>query len=145
MTRRLHGLTSFLWIAIAAVIAARTADPLDTAYLVICVASPWVIITAFCARCTCKAECAHVLPGRIAQLMERKPGPYRPAELLATGLALLSLIGFPLLWLWHYPASLVAFCLLNAVAFFQIRLVACRTCENADCPLQISYGEKTQR
>jgi hypothetical protein len=147
-TRRLHGITSFLWVAIAAIIAARTASRtsalLDTTYLVICVTSPWVIIYAFCAKCTCKEGCAHVLPGKIAQIIQRKPGPYHPAELLATGLALLSLIGFPLLWLWRYPASLLAFCLLNAVALSQIRLVACRTCENVSCPLRISYGEGNQ-
>ncbi len=147
-TRRLHGITSFLWVAIAAVIAARTASrtsaPLATAYLAICVTAPWVIIYAFCAKCTCKAGCAHVLPGVIAQIMGRKPGPYHPAELLATGLALLLLIGFPLLWLWRYPGSLLAFCLLSGVALLQIRLASCQTCENAHCPLRISYGEGNQ-
>ena len=81
----------------------------------------------------------------IAQLMAREPGPYRPAELLATGLALLLLVGFPLLWLWRYPGSLVAFCLLNAVALLQIRLVSCRTCDHAHCPLLVSHGEENQR
>jgi hypothetical protein len=148
MTRRLHGITSFLWIAIAAVIAARTASrtsaSLEAAYLAICVTSPWVIVYAFCARCTCKGGCAHVLPGRIAQIMERKAGPYHPAELLATSLALLLLTGFPLLWLWRYPGPLLAFGLLNAVALLQIRLVSCRTCEHAHCPLRISYREGNQ-
>lgn len=148
MIRRFHGLTSFLWVAIAAVIAARTAsrvsDLLDAAYMTICLTAPWIVVYVFCAKCTCKRDCAHVLPGMIAQIIRRPAGPYRPAELLAVGLALAVLIGFPLSWLWRYPGSLVAYCLLNAVAFSQIRLVACRTCEHTHCPLRITSQKESQ-
>ncbi len=148
MTRRFHGLTSFLWVALAAVIAARTASRvsalLDAAYVAICLTAPWIIVYAFCGKCACKSNCAHVLPGMIAQIIRRPLGPYRPAELLAVGLSLTLLIAFPLSWLWRYPGSLIAYCLLNAVAFSQIRLVTCRTCEHAHCPLRVTPQEESQ-
>jgi hypothetical protein len=134
-----------LWIAIAALIAARLAPRasrlLGASYLAICLVSPLVLIYAFCSKCSCKASCAHVLPGKIAGFLRRQPGPYTQAELISTTLALLLLIGTPLAWLWRSPGALVAFLLLNAIAFAQIRLVGCRTCNNHNCPLRIEIPQ----
>ena len=67
MTKRFHGITSLLLAAIAIAIAVATAFQtswvLGSVYLSICLLAPPAIIYAYCAKCACKAHCAHVLPG----------------------------------------------------------------------------------
>jgi hypothetical protein len=140
MSKQFHGVTSLGFVAIATVIAAaamfRTSWVLGVVYLVVCVAASRAIIHTYCAKCPCKARCAHVLPGKAALAIDRQPGPYTMAELTILTVALLALMGLPQLWLWRHFGLFVVYWALNAVALVQIRLVVCRTCENVYCPLR---------
>jgi len=140
VTKQFHGITSLGLVAVATVVAAvvafRTSWMLGVVYAVICIAAPLVVLYAYCARCPCKAHCGHVFPGKAAQVFDREPGPYTPAELAAMVLALSLLIGLPQFWLWRYTGLFIAYWVLNSIALVQIRLVVCRTCENVYCPMK---------
>lgn len=140
MSKQFHGVTSLGWVAVATVIAAvtmfRTSWALGVVYLGVCVAAPGAIIYIYCAKCPCKAHCAHVLPGKAALGIDRQPGPYTMAELTILTVALLALMGLPQFWLWRHFGLFVVYWALNAVALVQIRFVVCRTCENVYCPLR---------
>jgi hypothetical protein len=132
-------------MALAAGIAALTAFRISTLlgviYLGICVGSTGAVLVGFCAKCPCKENCAHLIPGVVARVFERRSSPYTPPELIVVVLALSLLIGAPQSWLWRFPAYWVASLVLNAAAFVQIRLVSCRTCDNVNCPLRIEVPE----
>jgi hypothetical protein len=140
MSKRFHGVTSLGWVAVATVIAAvamfRVSWVLGVVYLVVCVAAPGAILYAYCTKCPCKAHCGHVFPGKAALAINRQPGPYTGTELAVLTVALLALIGLPQFWLWRHAGLFVAYWVLNAIAFVQIRLVVCRACENVYCPLK---------
>jgi hypothetical protein len=141
MSERVHGLLSLgltgIGIAIAAVVAFAQAAWLGLGYLALCGVAAVGILYAYCARCTCRAHCAHVIPGKLAGRFRRqKTGPYTPLEIAVVAAALLLLVGLPLTWLWRYPWLLVIFGALMAIAFFEIRLTVCRGCENVLCPMR---------
>lgn len=142
VTRRFHGVTSLGFAAVAAVIAAvamfRASLVLGVVYLVVCAVSSGAIVYAYCAKCPCKAHCAHVFPGKAAMAFDRQPGPYTATELTVLVLALLSLLGLPQFWLWRYTGLFVAYWLLNVVALVQARVILCQSCDNVYCPLRIN-------
>jgi hypothetical protein len=139
MTKQFHGITSLLSVAIAIIIAIasafHTSWALGITYLAICLIAPPVVLWAYCAKCACKAHCAHVLPGRVATLFDRESRPYTRAEMATMSIALLLLIGLPQLWLWRSIGLLIAFWALIAISVAQIRLFICKTCSNVHCPL----------
>jgi hypothetical protein len=140
MSKQFHGVTSLGGVTVATVIAAvamfRTSWILGVVYLVVCVAASRAIIYTYCAKCPCKAHCAHVLPGKAALAIDRQPGPYTMVELAILAVALLVLIGLPQFWLWRHTGLFVVYWTLNAMALVQVRLVVCRTCDNVYCPLR---------
>lgn len=142
MTRQFHGVTSLgfaaIAVAIAAVVMFQTSWMLGVVYLVICAVASGTIIYAYCAKCSCKAHCAHVLPGKAAMAFDRQPGPYTATEMIVLVLALLLLTGLPQLWLWRYTGLFIAYWSLNAVALVQARTVLCRGCGNIYCSLKVS-------
>ena len=142
MSTRFHGITSIGLVVVAVVIAAVTvfqASPvLGLVYLVGCAVAPLGIVYAYCAKCPCRARCAHVIFGKLAMaLTNRQPGPYKPAEIAVVGQALLWLLGLPQVWLWQTPIWFGAFWVLNVVAVMQIRLAVCPACDNVHCPLRV--------
>ena len=136
---RTHGVTSLMWVAIAIGIAvwtlAQTALVWAGGYVLLCVAGAVVIIYAYCAKCPCKACCAHVLPGKVAARVSRVPAPYSDAEQAVVVVALLLILGLPQLWIWQRLAAGVGFWGLNGVAILQILGVICTTCPNTYCPI----------
>jgi hypothetical protein len=139
---RFHGITSIglvgISIALAAIVMFQASLVLGIVYVAGCALAPLAIAYAFCAKCPCRGQCAHVLFGKLAlALTDRRPGPYTPLELAAVLLGLLWLLGLPQPWLWTHPGLAVAFWLLNAVAVLQIRLAVCPGCANAHCPLRV--------
>jgi hypothetical protein len=139
MRGQFHGIASIGLVLVATVIAIvamfRTSLALGVGYLVVCAVAPGVILYAYCAKCPCRTNCGHVFPGKLATTFtNRQPGPYTTVELVATGLALLLLLGLPQVWLWRYTWSFIAFWALNAIALVQIRAFVCRVCDNAYCP-----------
>jgi len=140
MSREFYGVSSLALIGVATVLAAiamfHASWGLGALYVVICVAAPYALVRAFCAKCTCKAHCGHVFPGRAAQRVARPPAPYTPTELAILGAAMVALIGLPQVWLWQLPGLFAAYWVLTAVALVEIRLVMCRRCDNVFCPLR---------
>ncbi len=140
MTNRFHGVTSLGFVAIAVAIAAvpmfQASLTLGAVYLAICALGSGAIIYTYCAKCPCKAHCAHVLPGKAAMAFDRQPGPYTATEMTVMILALLTLVGFPQFWLWQYRGLFIAYWLLFAIALVQVRAVVCRNCDNVYCPLK---------
>jgi hypothetical protein len=140
MKTRFHGVTSIVLELIATIIAAvvmfRTSWVLGVVYLAICAAASGAILYAYCAKCPCKAHCAHVLPGKAAMAISRESGPYTTTELAVLAVAFLALMGLPQIWLWRYIELFVAYWVLSVIAVAQIRIVVCRTCDNVFCPLK---------
>jgi hypothetical protein len=136
---KFHGITSvaFAGIAICLGIIAifQSSTWIGIGYLLFCPIAMAVVLYGYCAKCPCKANCAHVLPGKAAALFNRRPGPYSTAELTAMCASLLLLVGIPQLFLWRYPVLLAAFWVLFGIALVQIRGVICRVCDNRYCPL----------
>jgi hypothetical protein len=138
MRTEFHGITSIgltmFAIAIASVAAFLTSWVLGVLYLAICAVSLAAILFAFCAKCPCQLHCGHVIPGKLAALVSRQPGPYSKLETAVVVVALLLLVGLPQLWLWQYLRLLTAFWALTVVAVAGIRTFVCRACENVYCP-----------
>jgi hypothetical protein len=139
MSRQFHGVTSLGLAALAIVIAAITLFQnslvLGVIYLAACGIGGWTVVYAYCSKCTCKANCAHVLPGKAALIYNRQPGPYTKTEIAALILALLPIIALPQFWLWQSKSLFIIYWLLIAIALIQVRTVICRSCDNTHCPL----------
>jgi hypothetical protein len=145
MSKRFHGLTSLGLVALALVIATvvmfQTSWVLGVVYLVVCVAAAATVVYAYCAKCPCKARCAHILPGKAALALERQPEPYTKTELLALLVAFLLLMGMPQPWLWRHSSLFIAYWVLSAIALVEVRATVCRSCDNVYCPLRLVSGE----
>jgi len=139
MSTRFHGITSVLWVGAAIVIAgvqmAGASVGLLAGYGVVCLAGMLAIFYAYCAKCPCKACCAHVLPGKVAGLFPRKPGPYSGLEQATVVIVLLIILGIPHPWLWGHWGAFAAFWILTAIGAAQILTFICRSCPNTHCPV----------
>ena len=139
MSARFHGVMSLTLVAVAVIIAALVLAQVNCGwvimYLLLCVAGGSAILYAYCAKCPCKACCAHVLPGKIAGQFPRKSGPYSVIELSGVIVAGLLILGLPQLWLWWSVVAGIAFWVLNTIAFVQILLFVCHACANTHCPV----------
>lgn len=126
-------------VGIAVVIAASTLAQIAwkwaVGYVLLGVAGMGAIIYAYCAKCPCKASCAHVLPGRVAERFPRKSGPYSVAEQAVVVVVLLLILGLPQLWLWRSATAGITFWVLNAIAVIQILVFVCHACPNTYCPV----------
>jgi hypothetical protein len=140
MSTRFHGVMSLTLVAVAVIIAtlvlAQVTWGWAVGYVMLCVAGMGAILYAYCAKCPCKACCAHGLPGKIAGRFPRKPGPYSAIELAGLIIAGLLILGLPQLWLWRSVVAGVVFWVLNAIAFVQILLFVCGACSNTHCPVR---------
>lgn len=146
MSNRFHGVTSLVWAGIALAIGVVAVFWVSRGwgfvYLGVLGLGSQVVLRAYCAKCPAKAYCAHVLPGKAVQNINRRPGPYTPAEIGATMAALALIVGFPQFWLWRYPGALIAFWVLMAVALVQILTNICRKCPNTYCPINKTCRSK---
>jgi len=139
--RKFNGITSLILTGIAALIAlvvmSLTSWVLGGLYLAVMIIAPQAVLRSYCAKCPCKAHCAHVFPGKAAMAYARKAGPYTPTELIILIVSLGLLIGLPQYWLWQSPVWFVTYWILSGIAFFQIRLTVCPGCNNVYCPVRI--------
>ena len=139
VSTRFYGVVSLVLVGIAVTLAglmlAQIAWGWAVGFLLLCMAGMGTIIYAYCAKCPCKACCAHVLLGKIAEQFPRESGPYSIAEQAAVVVSLLLILGLPQLWLWRSVAAGVAFWVLNAIAVTQILIFVCGTCPNTYCPV----------
>lgn len=149
LSTRFHGVVSVVLAGIAVVIAAlmltQIAWQWAVGYVLLGMTGLGVIIYAYCAKCPCKACCAHVLPGKIAGWFPRRLGPYSIAEQAVVVVVLLLILGLPQLWLWRSVAAGVVFWVLNAIAVTQILVFVCGTCPNTHCPVRQVRAPVAQR
>ncbi|NBD35850.1 MAG: hypothetical protein GVY30_07610 [Chloroflexi bacterium] len=142
MNTRFHGVTSITLIGLATALAAvamfQASLALGMGYLIACGVVMGAVLYAFCAKCPCRAKCGHVVPGRIAALFGREPGPYTPVEYGVLAIFGLVLIGAPQFWLWRTPWLLVGYWALAGVGVVQILTFVCRACTNVYCPVKIA-------
>lgn len=138
---RFHGGMSITLVAaamlLAAVVLFAEAWALGLVYLAVLVAGMAAILYAYCAKCACKRHCAHVVIGKLASRIDRAPGPYTRAEMLAVALAGLAMVALPQPWLIRLPGALVVFWVLVGIGVAQVRTFVCRSCTNAHCPLRV--------
>lgn len=139
MNSQSHGVASLCLVAATIVLATvagfLTSWVLGVVYLALCLAALAGILYAFCAKCPCQAQCGHVIPGKVTRILaQRDPGPYTAVELAVVVLSLLVLLALPQVWLWRYPALLIAFWVLTAISLVQIRAFVCQACDNVHCP-----------
>jgi len=139
LSTRFHGVVSIVLAGIAVIIAAlalaQIAWKWAVGYVLLGMAGVGAIIYVYCAKCPCKACCAHVLPGKIAERFPRKPGPYSVAEQAVVVVVLLLILGLPQLWLWRSVAVGVVFWVLNGIALSHILIFVCGACPNTYCPV----------
>jgi hypothetical protein len=98
------------------------------------IAAP-AVIYVFCAKCSHKKDCPHVLPGKAALLINRVRGPYTKTEITAVIIAFLLILGTPQFWLWNHFISLITFWSLIIISLILIPLKLCSFCDNKFCPL----------
>ena len=104
-------------------------------YLLMCAVGCGSIIYAYCAKCPCRANCGHVVPGKIAiALTHRDTSPYTMLEIGVVGVAVTLMYALPVFWLWRSPIVFAPYALLMLVAFLQAQIVLCRNCNNIYCP-----------
>ena len=142
MNTRFHGVMSISLIGLATALAAvamfRASVALGIGYLMMSGVAGGAVLYAFCAKCPCRARCGHVVPGKIAALFGREPGPYTPIEYGVLALFGLVLIGVPQVWLWRTPWLLIGYWALAGVGLVQILTFVCRSCSNLHCPVMLA-------
>ena len=143
---RFHGIVSLILVGLVSVLClvviAYHSWVWGAIYLVVIAAAPLAVLRSFCAKCPCKAHCAHVLPGKAAMAFARDPGPYTRGEIFAMAGSLLLLFGLPQFWLWKTPVLGIIYWVLAGIAFFQIRLAVCPRCAHTHCPLSTQKVSK---
>lgn len=144
MSTRFHGMMSLVLVGVAVVIAAVVMAQASVGWVagygVLSLAGMMGIFYAFCAKCPCKACCAHVLPGKIAGLFPRTPGPYSNVEKAVVVVIMLAVFGMPQPWLWGHWAAFAAFWVLTAIGVAQILTFICHSCPNMHCPVRGMRG-----
>jgi hypothetical protein len=126
-------------VAVGGVAVFRASPPCAAAYAAIVAAAAVIVLKVYCAKCPAAEHCGHVLPGPAARLLGRRPsGPYSKAELVATGIALVAMIGPPQIWLWREPVLEAAFWVPLIAAIILIRRRVCPGCDNAFCPARLT-------
>jgi len=104
-------------------------------YVAIVLLGKTALIFAFCSKCVCRAECGHVLHGKLTRLLPaRKQGPYSALDYVGLLIPLALMLAFPQFWLWQNKALLFVFWAAFVVAMIKIRMFVCRSCGNEICP-----------
>jgi hypothetical protein len=123
-------------VVLALVAVARASLWWAGGYVLLNIFATLVIAYTYCAKCLCRPHhCSHVLVGKVADFLpKRAPGPYTAGDyagmLIASGIVFL----YPLPWLVHQPAWLVAFFAIGGLGAAEIFLAVCPKCVNGRCP-----------
>lgn len=140
---KLLGLFSLGCVAAALVLAAKilfaSGFLLGMIYLGLLSISSLAIVLSFCTKCSCKRNCAHVLPGLVTRLFkDRPPGAYTKTEMTMSVFGLLLILGFPQFWLTRDWKLFFCFWILNGIGLLIIVKNICIRCENRFCPFNQS-------
>ena len=141
--RKFLGLFSLACVTAALVLAEITLFASDfwlgIIYLVLIAGSSLTIVLSFCAKCSCKKNCAHVLPGLATRLFkDRPPGAYTKTEMALMVISLLLILGFPQFWLTRDWKLFFCFWILNGIGLLIIVKKICTHCANRFCPFNQS-------
>ena len=105
-------------------------------YIAGCLSGAGLIIATYCTRCNCRANCNHILPGRLASLLPKpKSETYTPATYSIVALSLMFIVLFPLLWAHHHLFMVMVFLIGWSLNYLIIRFKICSGCLNRRCPL----------
>ncbi len=140
MNRIIPGILMLVLFAVVIMLGAvsvfrEAGMPFGLGYVILCGISFDAIVYAFCAKCSNKTNCPHVIPGRLAKTMKRANGPYTRIEVTVLILSLLLIIGIPQFWIWHSLGQAAAFWLLTILAVLLTPCFLCAQCANTFCPL----------
>jgi len=139
--KKFHGVFSIILlsgaITMAMIILFNHSWIFALVYLSMIIISFLGITFFYCTKCCCRIKnCAHVLLGKLTLFMpERAEGKYNTFDIIATFLSMTAILFFPQYWLAHTPVLCVIFWLLAGLAFLEIFLFVCTTCENRPCAL----------
>lgn len=124
------------WLLGAAVVMPRSAlwGWIDIALIVAAFA---VVIYFYCAKCTARKVCSHVLPGYLTRFFPRRTiGPYSRTDVFAMAAAFIVTTIFPLYWLAGNLPLLLVYCAILVVAVVDLRARVCGDCKNVFCVLK---------
>lgn len=135
-----HGVLSISVFLIALLIAVyellNVSLLIGTIYIAVILLGFTCIIYSFCAKCSCRNNCSHIIIGPITNLLpKRKTGNYSTKDYIYTFISILSILIFPQYWLWKTPLLIIFFWLLIAFASIEINLFVCRKCNNVACKM----------
>lgn len=137
--KKFNGITSLLFTGISLLIGLYIlwlySINLAILYLSIMIIAAVLIPYVYCTKCPCRnTSCAHVLPGLITRLMpNRESESYTSFDLAIVGLFMGVLIFMPQYWLFQNLFLFSIFWILLKIAFLQILLFICKTCDNKKC------------
>ncbi len=137
---RVHSLSSMLLftaaVLLAMVVIARASWLGVAGFVVVNLLSTLGIAYTYCAKCACRRHgCSHGLIGKTADLLPRRaPAPYTWADYLGMFASAGIVFLYPLPWLRHAPAYLIAFLVIGGLGALEILLAVCPHCSNTRCP-----------
>jgi hypothetical protein len=124
------------WLLGAAVVMSRSAL-WGSINLALIVAGFAAVIYFYCAKCTARKVCSHILPGYLTRYFpRRKIEPYSTADIIIMAAAFLAMTVFPLYWLVRSVPALLVYGGLLVVAVVELRAKVCGDCKNIFCVLK---------
>lgn len=123
-------------VLIATIVIFKNTVILGFIYLGISFLGAAALIYFFCAKCSRKKNCPHVLPGKAALLFDRKIVPYTKVEITVVIISIFLIVGIPQFWLRFHLIPIIAFWLLIISSLVLIPLLLCPRCNNKFCPLK---------
>jgi hypothetical protein len=140
-TYKAHGvmfliLATGAWLLGMAVVMSRSL-PWGVFNLALIAASFAAVIYFYCAKCTARKVCSHILPGYLTRYFPaRKTEPYSTADTVVMAAAFLAMTVFPLSWLVRNIPALLVYGALLAIAVVELRAKVCGDCKNVFCVLK---------
>jgi hypothetical protein len=124
------------WLFGAAVVMSRSALG-GSINLALIVAAFAAVIYFYCAKCTARKVCSHVLPGYLTRFFpKREIGPYSRSDVFVMAAAFIVTTLFPLYWLAGNVPLLLGYCAILVVAVVDLRARVCGDCRNVFCVLK---------
>jgi hypothetical protein len=141
--KKRFGLFSLFLMILAFLIASaaicRLNPLISLVYLIFSVALCGFILFVYCKKCTCKENCAHVIPGFFARFIKAdRSGSYTRTDLVITFSCMGIILLTPQYWLIKRTLAFVCYWILTGTSFFLIVKEVCVSCCNFNCPLNRS-------
>ena len=124
------------WLLGAAVVMSRSL-PWGIFNLALIIAGLGAVIYFYCAKCTARKVCSHMLPGYLTRYFpRRKIEPYSRTDTAVMASSFLVLTVFPFYWLVRNVPALLVYGALLAIAVVDLRAKVCGDCRNVFCVLK---------